>query len=281
VLRPPATSAGRVCDFEGMNGICVTGEFTPDSEEIGTPVRDVTVTGLSVRGFPRFGVLVNNAVDVTVSGNEASGSGSYGVIGVFVTHIHLLENSSHDNHEGGFYLDDSPQANAVVAGNRSYKNRDSAGFGLFIRDASHGVVRGNRFEGNCAGMALVGMDGAGSTTGWTVRDNVVSGNTFACSASDPIPALSGLGIALIGTSRTRVSENTVTGNYPTGDTAVAGGIAVVSAQVFGGPDPEGNVVTANRVRRNAPADLVYDGSGRDNRLVGNDCGASLPDGLCG
>ncbi len=46
VLEPPSTPAGRVCDFEGTNGICVTGQFTPNSKEVGTPVRDVSVSGV-------------------------------------------------------------------------------------------------------------------------------------------------------------------------------------------------------------------------------------------
>ena len=36
----------------------------------------------------------------------------------------------------------------------------------------------------------------------------------------------------------------------------------------------------NRIRGNRPADLLYVGSGRANRFVGNDCGISIPGGLC-
>jgi nitrous oxidase accessory protein NosD len=280
VLQPPAEPAGRVCDFEGTNGICVTGEFTPNSDEIGTPVRGVTVTGLSVRGFPRFGILVNNAVGATVSGNETSGNGAYGVFGVFVTGIRLLGNSSHDNQQGGLYVSDSPHADALVAGNRSYRNHVVEGFGLFVRDASNGVVRDNRFEDNCVGLAIAGT--SGPTAGWTVRRNVVSGNTSACPPSDDVPTpLSGLGIVLIGASHVHVSENTVEGNRPSGDTPVSGGIALVSAKPFGGQDPDSDAVVRNHAHGNDPADLVYDGSGRNNQFTGNDCGASLPDGLCG
>ena len=281
VLEPPSTPAGRVCDFEGTNGICVTGQFTPNSKEVGTPVRDVSVSGFSVRGFPRFGILVNNAVDTTVSGNETASGGSYGTFAVFVKGIRLVDNSSHDNRQGGFYLADSPQADAFVTGNRSYRNETVEGFGLFVRDASHGVVRGNRFEDNCVGVAIVGTHGADSATGWSVRGNTVRDNAAACPATDDVPApLSGLGIALIGAAHVQVSENAVSGNRPAGDTPVAGGIALVSAKPFGGPDPTGDAVTGNQAHGNAPADLVYDGIGRRNRFVANDCDTSVPDGLC-
>ena len=281
VLEPPSTPAGRVCDFEGTNGICVTGVFTPNSDEVGTPVRDVTVSGFSVRGFPRFGILVNNAVDTTVSGNEIASGGSYGMLAVFVRGIRLLDNSSHDNREGGFYLADSPRADAVLTGNRSFRNDSAEGFGLFVRDTSHGLVRGNRFEDNCVGVAIVGTHGPDSATGWSVRGNTVRDNTAACPATEDVPApLSGIGIALIGAGRVHVSGNTVSGNRPTGDSPVAGGIALVSAKPFGGPDPTGDVVAGNQVDGNAPADLLYDGTGRGNRVIRNDCETSVPDGLC-
>jgi hypothetical protein len=281
VLEPPATSSGRVCDFEGTNGICVTGEFTPNSDEVGTPVHGVTVSGFSVRGFPRFGILVNNAVGTTISGNETAAGGSYGTFGVFVRGIRLLDNSSHDNRQGGFYLADSPHANAVVTGNRAFRNKTVEGFGLFVRDAAGGVIRGNTFEGNCVGLAVVAAGGARSATGWSVRGNAVRDNTFACPATDDVPApLSGIGIVLIGAGDTQVVENVLSGNRPTGDTPVAGGIALVSAKPFGGPDPANDLVRGNRAHANAPADLVSDGSGHGNRLLGNDCATSLPDGLC-
>ena len=153
---------------------------------------------------------------------------------------------------------------------------------MFVRDASHGVVRGNRFEENCVGLAVVGLRGPHSTTGWSVRGNTVQGNTAACPATEDVPTpLSGIGIALIGAGHVQVNDNSVTGNRPTGDTPVAGGIALVSAKPFSGPDPTGNTIGANHLARNTPADLVYDGTGNDNRFVANDCASSLPAGLCG
>jgi hypothetical protein len=39
-------------------------------------------------------------------------------------------------------------------------------------------------------------------------------------------------------------------------------------------------VHGNRLRRSAPADVLYDGSGRRNAFGRNDCGRSVPAGLC-
>jgi nitrous oxidase accessory protein NosD len=282
VLAPPSKPAGRVCDFEGMNGICITGVFTPNSSEIGRPVRDVTVTGIAVRGFPRFGILVNNAVDATIAGNEVAHSGAYGVVGFFLKDARFRGNVSHDNGQGGFYLADSPQADVVLVGNRSYRNATSEGFGIFLRDISHGVVRGNTLEGNCVGLMLLGVQATRSASDWVVQGNTVRGNTAACPASEDIPtALSGLGIGLLGVDHAVVEGNVVSGNRPSGDTPVAGGIAVASSKSFGGLDAAAVVVRGNRLEGNAPADLVYDGQGAGNRFAGNRCASSMPAGLCG
>jgi hypothetical protein len=73
----------------------------------------------------------------------------------------------------------------------------------------------------------------------------------------------------------------VTGNRPTGDSAVAGGIVLASARSVGGADPSATVVRGNEAHGNDPADLVVDGSGSANRVAGNRCGSSHPKGLCG
>lgn len=117
---------------------------------------------------------------------------------------------------------------------------------------------------------------------WTIRDNLVRGNTAACRPSEDIPLpLSGLGIAALGTTDTTVRGNTVEGNRPSLDAPIAGGIVLGSASSVGGPDPIATTVRGNRLGGNAPADLVTDGGGERNRVAGNRCEASVPDGLCG
>ena len=46
-------------------------------------------------------------------------------------------------------------------------------------------------------------------------------------------------------------------------------------------DPNHTVVRGNQLWANTPADLLYDGTGTDNRLSANRCQTSIPDGLCG
>ena len=283
VLEPAVTPHPSVCtEFGEVNGICVTGEVDPVTHVNGAPITGTRVSGFLVRGFTRFGILVNNAIDTAISDNEASDNGHWGIAGFIVAGLRYLGDISHDNAQGGFYIADSPDANAVVIGNRAYRNAVEEGVGLLLRDASHGVIRDNGLRANCAGIWFLDGPLPGAVSDWVARDNAVRNNRAACPASEDIPVpLSGFGIALTGTDHVVARQNAVTGNRPTGETLFAGGIVVASTAAFGGADPTDNAVQDNLVRSNDPADLVYDGSGSDNQFIGNNCGTSIPDGLCG
>jgi hypothetical protein len=61
---------------------------------------------------------------------------------------------------------------------------------------------------------------------------------------------------------------------------MSGGILLGSASSVGGPDPSGTTVRGNTLAGNTHADLLSDGSGDGNRVAGNRCETSVPDGLC-
>jgi nitrous oxidase accessory protein NosD len=282
VLRMPGRPLPSPCTEGGkVEGICVAGEFVLGQAEVGTPVEHVRVSGFRVRDFTRFGVVVYNAVDATVADTDVAGSGLWGFAAFTDRSVRFVRDSSHDNAEGGFYIGDSPAANAVLEGNAAYRNTTSEGIGIFIRDASHGSVRGNRLEGNCSGLIAADTAGEGAVADWQIRDNTVRGNNAACPPSDDIPVpLSGLGIALLGTTGTSVGSNVVAGNTPAVEAPMSGGVLLASAEPFGGNAPSGTLVRGNVLRGNAPVDLAYDGSGSGNTITANRCETSLPDGLC-
>jgi len=274
-LPSPCTEGGRV------EGICVAGEFVLGQDEVGAPVEHVRVSGFRVRDFTRFGVVVYNAVDATVADTDVAGSGLWGFAAFTDRSLRFVRDSSHDNAEGGFYVGDSPAADAVLQGNAAYGNSTSEGIGIFIRDASHGSVRGNRLEDNCSGLIAADTADDGAVADWQIEDNTVRENNATCSPSDDIPVpLSGLGIALLGTTDTSVGSNLVAGNTPAVEAPMSGGVLLASAEPFGGSAPSGTTVRGNVLHGNAPADLVYDGSGSGNRVAANRCGTSAPDGLC-
>jgi parallel beta-helix repeat protein len=267
VLLPPAKPHKSVCnEFDEVNGICVTGYFKPGTAILGKPIRGVTVSGFLVRDFTRQGIVYYNARGTTIARTRVTGSRHYGIAGFSNSGIRLLGNVADRNGQGGIHIGDSSRANAVIEGNSAYANHGSGGIGIYVRDASHGVVRGNRANGNCAGIVLADTDPHGMTD-WKVENNTVRANTLACSAIEGsnLP-VSGLGMLLLGTSHTLVRGNTVTGNHPTQDSPLCGGILVASSTDFGGTDPVSNVVTGNRVKGNQPANVYYDGSGKGNRV---------------
>jgi nitrous oxidase accessory protein NosD len=267
VLLPPRRAHESVCTENGeVNGICVTGRFRQGTPILGKAISGVSVSGFLVRGFTRMGILFYNTRDTSISHSRASGSRHYGIVGFENSGIRLLENVADGNGQGGVHVGDSSNAKALIVGNTAYANHGSGGIGIYIRDASHGVVRNNRSTGNCAGIVLADTDSHGMTD-WKVEKNTVRANTLACSPVEGsnLP-MSGLGMLLLGTSHTVVRGNTVTGNHPTEDSPFCGGILVASSTDFGGTDPVSNVVTGNRVKTNQPANVYYDGSGKDNRV---------------
>ena len=267
VLLPPRKAHESVCTENGeVNGICVTGHFKQGTPILGKPISGVTVSGFLVRNFTRMGILFYNSRDTSITHSRASGSRHYGIVGFENSGVRLLHNVADANAQGGIHVGDSRNANAVISGDSAYGNHGSGGIGIYIRDASHGVLRDNRSSGNCAGIVQAATDRQGMTDR-TVEKNTLRANTLACSAIEGsnLP-MSGLGMALLGTSHTLVRHNTVVGNHPTKDTPLCGGILLASSADFGGADPVSNLVTGNVVKSNQPANLYYDGTGTGNRV---------------
>jgi hypothetical protein len=77
-----------------------------------------------------------------------------------------------------------------------------------------------------------------------------------------------------------VQGNNVSGNVPSGPTAVSGGVVVGVDPLFGGDAmPTNNSIVANNFGRNRP-DIFWDGSGSGNVFGPNNCDTSVPTRLC-
>jgi hypothetical protein len=285
ILVPPDTPVPNACSFEEdgvllFDGICVAGEFDPSTFEPGDPLVGTRITGLVVDGFPGFGVILLNANRSRVAHVQARNNGDYGISGFVLSGIKLLHNFAHDNGEPGFYVGDSPNARAVIVGNRAEHNE----IGLLLRDASKGVVARNRFHDNCTGI-LVLETGAPDPAGqWLLKRNRVRNNDEACEGhpDEGEPPLSGAGIVLLGPDRVVVSRNRVLGNEPSGDSAFSGGIVVLSSADpdLGGDDANDNTIVRNVAFGNDPFDIFWDGTGVGNLFARNHCGTSDPSWIC-
>jgi nitrous oxidase accessory protein NosD len=278
-LEPPAAPAPNACSEPGQPatiGICVLGQVNFETGEVLRPVDDVTISGFELRDFPDAGILAFGASDATFRNNVALNDDEYGLTAFTSTGTRMLFNRASGAGEAGFYIGDSPHADATLVGNIATDSR----FGILWRNAEGGLAVGNLVHGNCTGiMVLSGIPGLpGTAGGLSMRANAIRANTRACPESEEGPALSGVGIAIAGARDNRVTGNRITGNVPSGPTAFSGGVAVVTD--FLGAPPQNNLVQGNIVLGNQP-DLFWDGSGSGNLFRHNLCRTSDPAGLCG
>jgi Right handed beta helix region len=277
-LVPPAAPAPNACSGPdpATVGICVLGQINFDTGEVLRPVEDVTISGFRLRDFPDAGVLALGAKDATFANNVALNDDEYGLTAFVSTGTRMLFNRASGAEEAGFYIGDSPQADATLVGNIATDSR----FGILWRNAEGGRAVHNLVQGNCVGiMVLSGIPGLPGTAGdLSMHANVIRANTRPCEESEEGPALSGVGIAITGAHDNRVTGNRITDNVPSGPTEFSGGVAVVKD--FLGAPPENNLVQGNVVLRNDP-DLFWDGSGSGNRFRHNRCRTSDPASLCG
>jgi len=267
VLMPPQQAEG--C-MHGTAGICV---FAPK----GAPRIGTTVEGFELKGFQGFGLVGFGARGLTVEHNFAVDNGDYGITCFGCSGLRYLFNQVTGSHEAGYYIGDTSNADATVIGNESWGNY----FGFFLRDSNVGRLEGNKAHNNCMGIALLNTAAPNNVHGWTLVDNDVNQNTKACPASDDGPALSGVGIGVLGASDNSIVHNTVWGNHPGGPTLLSAGIALFdTTKTDHGGTPNGNEIRANVLYRNKAFDINDDQSGHGNTITKNKCHTSNPAGLC-
>jgi hypothetical protein len=97
-----------------------------------------------------------------------------------------------------------------------------------------------------------------------------------------LPVLGGGGIVLAGSQHNAIFHNVVRDNR--GKTLLSGGIVLIATPKASADGSfaasTNNLVVLNRLRGNAPADIVNDAASTPNLIVGNRCRTSMPDGLC-
>ena len=275
VVKPPATT-DNPCDSPGdMMGFCLLGvvddQFNPDTSK---PVKNVTIEDLRVTGFSDSGVFGFNTRGMHVREVRADHNGGYGVARFVSTRSVFERNWTSYNDEAGLYNGDSPDAKSIVSNNWA----DHNGFGVFLRDSTDITARGNKVWANCVGIMALNTGGGVPAGDYRILDNKASANDRACPAEDG-PPLSGIGIALAGVQHTLVRGNDVRDNQPSGPSFASGGIVLVSTAPFGGADPNNNTIRNNHLRRNQPADIVWDGTGTGNTVKHNSCHTAIPGNL--
>lgn len=270
----------------------------PGGEENGIFVTDdgdrFALINVKVRDFGENGVLLVGVDHFLISRVTTENNGEYGIFPVLSSHG-LIEHSSATGHsDTGIYVGQS----------RNVRIRRSTAFGnvigFEIENSSNIKLTESEAFDNAAGILVVLLPGLDIKTsaGIRVARNDVHDNNRANFAdpSDLAAAVpSGSGILVIGTDRTKVQKNTVTGNdfvgIGVGSTLLLGSLAGLPPEAFADiePDPDKVRVQKNVVTGNGASpppllplpgvDLLWDGSGTKNCWSGNTFTTSFPPAL--
>jgi hypothetical protein len=263
-----------------MDGICVAGDFSVN-QQTGTItvhhyVNDVRILGLTVANFPGSGIAQIGGRGSAFVGNTATGNGAYGIAAFNSTQTTEVFNTARGSAEAGFYIGDSPHADATLIANTSSDNQ----FGFFVRDAEHGRLVANDTHDNCVGVLFLadapGPDGAFKVTGNAIRHNDKACPGNPDTGSQP---LSGLGVVINGAHDVSVVGNAILDNKPSGATRASAGVAVITGHNGKGTPPKNNRVQGNVILHNSP-DILWDGAGTGNVLQPNVCQTSNPASIC-
>jgi parallel beta-helix repeat protein len=268
VLMPPVSPAARTNACEKQrSGICVFGK--------NGPVDGTRVTGFRVVGFAGIGIVAFESTNSRFDHNAALHNGDYGMTSFVSTGNSYDHNVAVGSAEAGFYYGDSPDAQGTFDHNVSTGNL----FGFFLRDSANGTLQENLATGNCAGFLFLDT-GSGIAGHWTAQHNISGANDKFCPANGEAPAISGVGMAIVGADGVVLRENQINRNVPSQKADISGGVVVLSSVSFGGNDENGNRVVENTILRNRPKDVIWDGNGTGNRFKENHCHTSTPRSIC-
>lgn len=277
VVLPQKPRQGNLCGGPNhLVGFCVVGQLDEHFNVL-RPTHGTRISDLVIQSFPGEGIFEYGADGSVYKRIRSQNNGGYGIFSNTSTNVTIEDNYAAGNGEAGIYVGDSPSSNAHVESNISVGNAN----GYLFRDAQDGFAANNVAKGNCAGFIVLDTGAPTQAARWTLQNNTSYNNRRACEGEEgEEPALSGLGIFLVGAQDVTLRHNTVYRNHATGPSAASGGIVVMSAAPFGGSAPDGANVVANMLHANSPASIVWDGSGTGVHFAGNLCKRSIPDGLC-
>jgi nitrous oxidase accessory protein NosD len=278
VLKPPAMKPTTLCtSIFGETGVCILAKkVNVKTGAVLQAVRNDTMTGIYVTGFPANGVFGYGTNGLTVTHVSGVNDGGYGISRFESTRTLFANDVAVGNDEAGIYVGDSPDADTVVRNNIAVGNL----FGIFVRHAREVAIFHNLLTRNCQGILVLDDGQPGGAGNVVIAKNAVIANNKFCPKSGDTPIdIQGGGILLLGATNSLVIHNLVLGNN--GSQMNSGGIRLLSAAALSkGSNPDHDAIVANRAFHNRPADLIWDGTGVGNTFVANRCGKSTPAGLC-
>ncbi len=266
----------------------------PGDAEDGISVSDAgdgfALVNVTVRGFEENGVLLTGVDGFLLANVRAINNGEYGLFPVHSSNGVIERCRASGHSDTGIYVGQSDHV--IIFGSVAFGNVN----GIELENSSDVKAVGNETFDNVAGILVVllpGLDIKTSANILVVGNRVHDNNHANFAAPGEIESFvpSGSGILVVGTDRTTVSQNVVTGNAFTGiavgSTLLLGALAGLPPEAFADiePNPDGTRITGNVVTGNGGAspipflpavDLLWDGSGMGNCWARNRFGSSYP-----
>src|ERR687889_1231083 len=255
VTEPPATAkADSLCSkASGPTAICVLGDFNPETGEVRRYVEDVSISGLTIRGFEATGIDVGAARDATVTKIRAVGNKN-GMGTALSVGTKFLSNVVRDSGEDAIGLEQA--RDVTIAGNDV---EDSSNSGIFIEKGTNATVAGNDLTDNNFGMLLVDSTGtkflSNDITDSTASGMLILGSPGTKIVSNDIHRSGEAGIAMFGPERAS-NAGKVVGNR------ISGGEWGILLQLA-----HGGSFTGNTIRNNC-AGMFFEANGFDEPVVG-------------
>jgi parallel beta-helix repeat protein len=254
IQAPPRAKADSLCSrFSGPTAICVLGDFNPETGEVRRYVEDVSISGLTIRGFEAVGIDVAAARDATVTKIRAVGNKN-GMGTALSVGTKFLHNVVRDSGEDAIGLEQA--RDVTIAGNDV---EDSSNSGIFIEKGTNATVAGNDLTDNNFGMLLIDSPGtkilSNDITDSTLSGTLILGSTGTKIVSNDIIRSGEAGIAMFGPERAK-NDAKVVGNRISGG---AWGILLQLAR--------GGSFTGNTIRNNC-AGMFFEANGFKEPVVG-------------
>ena len=249
-----------------------------------------TVGNLHVRNYTDNGVLVEGVTDVHFHDIFAENVGTYGVYPVRSTNVLVERVEVTGVDDAGVYAGQCE--NVIVRDSIVYGNV----LGIELENTIGGEIYNNHAYDNTVGIFVVLLPQLTSkiSTNTLVYDNIVEDNNhenFAPEGAIAGIAPSGVGILLLATDNAEVYNNEIRNNKTTGVAvfSLTSTGAFDSNEVDVGPLPENNWVRDNVYENNGydadqfvrdlgipTADILWDGTGANNRFNEDDASAFPP-----
>jgi nitrous oxidase accessory protein NosD len=293
VLRPAGRIARNVCTEDASEessaaasvGVCIVGRLGGQGRDgertVLEAVANVHLDGVEVSGFTE-GVVAYGTRQLHITRVRATDNSDVGIFTGAGSLTYIVGNNANSNGTSGIRIDTS--RGVYVRSNTAEGN--STGIGL--NADRNGDVSDNNTSGNCTGILIFDTDEPTPTGKLQVQRNHVFRNNRFCPSDGGTPAISGIGIALLGTTAIHATQNTIEDNIASRDPKTgaqpdlggAGLMLLDASKLTGGDTPRSNVIEHNTLTGNLPLDILWDGSGTGNMLTNNNCSLTNPSTAC-